>query len=51
MAYTVGYALAGALVVALLLIPGLAYLAYRHPQKIRQNKWLEKLTDRYTAAV
>lgn len=51
MAYTVGYALAGALAVALLLIPGLAYLAYRHPQKIRQNKWLEKLTDRYTAAV
>ena len=51
MAYTVGYALAGALAVALLLIPGLAYLAYRSPQKIRQNKWLEKLTDRYTATV
>ncbi|MDE7369099.1 MAG: CusA/CzcA family heavy metal efflux RND transporter [Muribaculaceae bacterium] len=51
MAYTVGYALVGALVVALLLIPGLAYLAYRRPQKVRQNKWLEKLTDRYTATV
>lgn len=51
MAYTVGYALAGALAVALLLIPGLAYLAYRRPREIRKNKWLERLTDRYTAAV
>lgn len=51
MAYTVGYALAGALAVALLLIPGLAYLAYRRPRKIRKNQWLERLTDRYTTAV
>lgn len=49
MAYTVGYALLGALVVALLLIPGLAYIAYRKPRKIYHNKWLEKLSALYHA--
>ena len=34
MAYTVGYALLGALCVALFLIPGLAFYAYRKPGKI-----------------
>lgn len=43
MAYTVGYALLGALSVALLLIPGLAFYAYRKPRKIYHNRWLEKL--------
>ena len=47
MAFTVGYALLGALTVALLLIPGLAYVIYRKPQKIYHNKWLEKLTYSY----
>jgi len=47
MAFTVGYALLGALAVALLLIPGLAYLVYRKPQKMYHNKWLEKLTNAY----
>lgn len=47
MAYTVGYALVGALCVALLLIPGLAYFAYRKPRKIYKNKWLEKLSAIY----
>ena len=47
MAYTIGYALLGALAVALLLIPGLAFLAYRMPRKIHKNKWLEKLTSIY----
>lgn len=47
MAFTVSYALFGALLVALLLIPGLAYFIYRKPQKLYHNKWLEKLTDRY----
>lgn len=42
MAFTVGYALFGALAVALLLIPGLAYVIYRKPQKLYHNKWLEK---------
>ncbi|NIF04141.1 efflux RND transporter permease subunit [Chryseobacterium sp. Tr-659] len=47
MAFTVGYALLGALAVALLLIPGLAYVIYRKPQKIYHNKWLEKISSAY----
>jgi cobalt-zinc-cadmium resistance protein CzcA len=47
MAYTVGYALLGALVVALFLIPGLAFYAYQKPRKPYHNRWLEKLTDMY----
>ena len=47
MAFTVGYALIGALLVALILIPGLAYAVYRKPRKIYHNKWLEKLTSLY----
>lgn len=47
MAFTVGYALLGALLVALFLIPGLAYVVYRKPQKVYHNKWLEKLTVGY----
>lgn len=51
MAFTVGYALLGALAVALLLIPGLAYLIYRKPQKIYHNKWLDKLIQAYHSRV
>ena len=47
MAYTVGYALLGALAVALFLIPGLAFYAYRKPRKIYHNRWLEKLGEIY----
>jgi cobalt-zinc-cadmium resistance protein CzcA len=47
MAFTVGYALLGALAVALLLMPGLAYALYKKPQKTYQNKWLEKLSAIY----
>ncbi len=47
MAFTVGYALLGALAVALLLIPGMAYTIYRKPQKIYHNRWLEKLVRIY----
>ena len=47
MAYTVGYALLGALAVALFLIPGLTFYAYRKPRKIYHNRWLEKLGDIY----
>lgn len=47
MAFTVGYALLGALAVALLLIPGLAYYMYKNPRPIKKNKWLEKLQVRY----
>lgn len=47
MAYTVGYALLGALAVALFLIPGLAFYAYRKPRKIYHNHWLEKMGEIY----
>ncbi len=47
MAFTVGFALLGALLVALFLIPGLAYAVYKKPRKIYHNKWLEKLTGVY----
>ena len=47
MAYTVGYALAGATLVALALIPGLALAAYRRPRAIFRNRPLEWLTRRY----
>lgn len=48
MAYTVGFAILGALAVALLLIPGLAFQIYKKPQKVYHNRWLEKLTAKYT---
>ncbi|MCS7018816.1 MAG: CusA/CzcA family heavy metal efflux RND transporter [Bernardetiaceae bacterium] len=51
MAFTVGYALFGALMVALLLIPGLAYAIYRRPQKPYHNRWLEKLTALYHSGI
>lgn len=47
MAFTVGYALAGALLVALILIPGMAYAVYRKPQKVFHNKYVEKLTTKF----
>lgn len=47
MAYTVGFAILGALAVALVLIPGLSYFIYRKPQKVYHNVWLEKLTRIY----
>lgn len=47
MAFTVGYALFGALLVALFLIPGIAYVVYRKPQKVYHNKWLANLTTGY----
>jgi len=51
MAFTVSYALFGALSVALLLIPGLAYVVYKKPKKIYHNKWLDKLTNMYAKRV
>lgn len=51
MAFTVSYALIGALLVALFLIPGIGYALYRKPKKLRQNKWLEKLTLKYSKIV
>ena len=49
MAFTVGYALLGALLVALFLIPGLSYAVYRKPQKTYQNKWLKIITALYSS--
>jgi cobalt-zinc-cadmium resistance protein CzcA len=53
MAYTMGYALFGALLTALALVPALAYLAFRKPGRVYHNRWLERLTvwyDRVLAA-
>lgn len=47
MAYTMAYALFGALLSALALVPALAYFAFRKPGKVFHNRWLEKLTDGY----
>lgn len=47
MAFAVGSALLGALIVALTLTPALAYLAFRKPRRIFHNRPLEWLTRRY----
>jgi heavy metal efflux system protein len=47
MAYTMGYALFGALLTALALVPALAYYAFRNPGSVYHNRWLERLTDGY----
>jgi cobalt-zinc-cadmium resistance protein CzcA len=47
MAYTMGFALFGALLTALALVPGLAYYAFRNPGRVYQNRWLERLTQAY----
>ena len=47
MAFAIGFALVGALAVGLLLIPGLAYLAYRKPRRVFRNRALEKLGHWY----
>src|ERR1700723_4636889 len=47
MAYTMGYALFGALLTSLALVPGLAYMAFRKPGRVYHNRWLERLTVWY----
>jgi cobalt-zinc-cadmium resistance protein CzcA len=47
MAYTMGYALFGALLTTLALVPGLAYYAFRKPGRVYHNRWLERLTQGY----
>ncbi|MDQ2822454.1 MAG: CusA/CzcA family heavy metal efflux RND transporter [Pseudomonadota bacterium] len=49
MAFAVGFALLGALLVTVLMVPGLAYLALRRPRKIFHNRALEWLAPRYSA--
>lgn len=51
MAFTVSFALFGALLVALFLIPGLGYALYKKPSKIYHNKWLERMTEKYSKAI
>jgi hypothetical protein len=51
MAYTVGYALFGALLTTLTLIPGLAYIAFRKPRRMFRNLPLEWLQARYQASL
>src|SRR5579871_1177207 len=51
MAYAVGYAQFGALAFALMLIPGLAYMAYRRPRHIFHNSVLDWLEDQYHRAL
>lgn len=50
MAYTVGYALVGALLASLVLIPGLAYAIYKRPQRTYHNPWLARITQAYSRA-
>ena len=47
MAFTLCFALVGALASALILIPGLAFSVYHKPQKMHRNRWLERLTEGY----
>lgn len=47
MAFTLSFALMGALAAALILIPGLAFSLYRKPQKVYNNRWIHWLTERY----
>ncbi len=51
MAITVAYALFGALLCTLALIPGLAYLALRRPRPTYHNRPLEWVEDHYRAAL
>ena len=47
MAFTVGYALFGALLATLVLVPGLAYLALRKPHRNFENRPLLWLQEKY----
>jgi heavy metal efflux system protein len=47
MAYTVAFALCGALLCTLALVPGLAYWAFCRPRPIRRNRPLEELRAGY----
>ena len=51
MAFTVSYAMIGALLVALFLIPGIGYALFRKPKKIYKNKWLDKLKHKYAEII
>ena len=47
MAYALGFSLLGALLAALLLVPSLAWLSYRHPGRSFRNRVVERASYRY----
>ncbi|HZR36894.1 MAG TPA: CusA/CzcA family heavy metal efflux RND transporter [Nevskia sp.] len=47
MAYALGFSLLGALLVALTLVPGLAYAAYHRPRRVFRNRVMERISYRY----
>lgn len=47
MAFTVGYALLGAMLTSLVMIPAMVYAIYRKPHKLFHNKVLERLSVIY----
>src|SRR6202008_3259353 len=47
MVYAVGFAQLGALLLALSLVPGLAYLAYRRPRRVFRNHLIDWIEARY----
>ena len=51
MAYAVGFAQVGALAFALLVVPGLAYVAYRRPRRVFRNHILESIEVSYRRAL
>jgi heavy metal efflux system protein len=51
MAYAVGFAQLGALAFALLVVPGLAYLAYRKPRRVFHNPVLQWIEAGYRRAL
>ena len=51
MAYTVAFALLGALLCALTLVPGLAYWAFHKPRRTFRNRPLEWLQTRYAGGL
>ncbi len=51
MAYAVGFAQFGALAFALLVVPGLAFAAYRAPRRVFHNHVLERLEAAYRQAL
>jgi heavy metal efflux system protein len=51
MAYAVAYAVFGALIFSFVVVPALAYLAYRKPRRVFHNPVLEWLNHRYHGAL
>lgn len=51
MAFAFSFAMAGALLVALFLIPGIGYSLYRKPQRVYKPRWLDLLKNGYSSVV